>query len=388
MYWANLLHIYQPPGQKKKIIDEVVFESYNRILNILESCQKIKISLNICASLTEQLSASGHQDIIIRIKKLAENGQIELTGSAAYHPILPFLPKKEIIRQIDLNEKINKKYFGAVWRPQGFFLPEMAYSKRVAKVIRQKGYQWIALDEIAYQGNFGKVSFDKIYKLKIFFNKEIKIVFRNRGLSATFFGDWLDSVDKFFSAAGRNGRKNKFLITAFDGENLGHHQNYLIDIWKEIALDSRIVMINYSQYLGLLKTGQTEKVSPLKSSWATELMDIKNNNFYPLWSDPKNQIHKNFKQLTKLILKLVYQSVKDNNYVEARETLDKALFSDPCWWASNRPWWGPSMIFLGAEYFSKIFKLLEKNLKSDKKKKIKFLLKEILKATEIKKTIK
>ncbi len=378
MYWANLLHIYQPPGQKKEIVDKVVSESYDRILGVLESHGRIKISLNICASLTQQLCDFGYQNIVARIKKLAEEGRIELVGSAAYHPILPFLPEREILRQIDLNEEINRKYFGPVWKPQGFFLPEMAYSKRTAKIIRQKGYQWIVLDEIAYQGSIGRAGFDRTYKLNFFFNKNLKVIFRNRGLSATFFTDWLDSIDKFFLAVKKDGRSNEFLITAFDGENLGHHQKHLVDIWTQISLDPRITTVNYSQYLGFLKPEKSIAINPLNSSWATESEDLKNKNFYPLWSDPDNQIHKNFRKITNMVLKTVYKSVNDQNYETARGVLDKALFSDPCWWASARPWWGPGMIELGVDYFSEIVSLLEKEIKPKFRQRIEVLFKEIL----------
>ena len=149
MYWANLLHIYQPPGQKKEIIDQVVKESYNRILAILQSNPKIRISLNVCASLTEQLVEYGYQDFLDQIKELVKKKQIELVSSAAYHPILPLLPKIEVNRQIKLNEDINQKYFGEAWQPKGFFLPELAYDKKTALIIQDLGYKWIILDEIA-----------------------------------------------------------------------------------------------------------------------------------------------------------------------------------------------------------------------------------------------
>lgn len=145
MQWANLLHIYQPPNQKKEVLTKVVDESYAKILDILEGRPKIKINLNICASLTEQLIESGFRRIIERIKKLAERKQIELVGSAKYHPILPLLPKKEVIRQIKLNENLNQKYFGKIWRSRpkglsraesrGFFLPELAYHKKPPELL-------------------------------------------------------------------------------------------------------------------------------------------------------------------------------------------------------------------------------------------------------------
>lgn len=383
MYWANLLHIYQPPGQKKEIIDQVVKESYNRILAILQSNSNIKLSLNICASLTEQLVEHGHQSFLEQIKHLAEKGQIELVGSAAYHPLLPLLPKAEISRQIKLNEDINQKYFGKAWQPKGFFLPELAYDKKTAYVIQELGYQWIILDEIAYQGQFGQVLFDKIYK-----TENLKIVFRNRGLSLLFFGKWLDSIDKFFSSIKKDGRSDKYLITAFDGENLGHHRKHLADLWARILENPKIQNITYSEYLDLLKDKDLIEVEPMASSWSTEIKDLQKNIPYPLWQHPENQLHQYQWQLTNLFINLIKQAGNNPNYKEARKLLDKALASDQYWWASAKPWWNFEIIKRNTNQFLKIFSLLEKDIPNEIHKQVEIITQNIFKELEKRKKLR
>ena len=380
MYWANLIHIYQPPNQKKEIINKVVNESYNKILNILKQNSQIKISLNICASLTEQLIEHGHKHIINTIKELSEKGQVELVGSAKYHPILPFLPKSEIKRQIELNEKTNKKYFGKVWEPKGFFLPELAYNKRSAKIIQELGYKWVVLDEIAYNKDFNSVLFNKIYAIKGLhrIDEPFNVVFRNRGLSLLFFSKYLDSIDKFYKAVENDDRSDKFLITAFDGENLGHHIKNLINIWEELLNQKQIKSINYSKYLNLLDNSLLEKVKPINSTWSTELKHIKKNIPYPLWKHKTNPIHKLQWKLTNLIIKIVNNSKKDINFEKARNLLDRALHSDQYWWASNNPWYSESMIKNGINMFVHVADLLSKSVGSYQKTKIKKISKQIL----------
>ena len=401
MYWANLLHIYQPPEQKKEIIDQVVKESYNKILAILKSNSKTKISLNICASLTEQLNKYGYHNVINNINELVQKGQIELLGSAAYHPILPLLPNTEIVRQIRLNEDINHKYFGKSWehRPKGFFLPEMAYSKKVGLIIQSIGYKWIVLDEVAYceqsknkqksshnllshkqnrqagcyNGGLRQVSFNKYYKIK-----NLKIVFRNRRMSMLFFGKWLDSTDKFFSAIKKDNRSSKFLITAFDGENIGHHYKHLAFLWQKILNNSTIHTLTYSEYLDMLKYSPFIKVNPLASSWSTEKEDLEKRIPYPLWKDTHNKLHQYQWQITNLFVKLINKCQNNINYKKARSILDKALSSDQYWWASSRPWWGPSMIKQGLYRFLKIMRLLKNNISFKKQAKIKELSQKIL----------
>ena len=398
MYWANLLHIYQPPGQRKRIIEKVVRESYLPILDILEVRSNVKLSLNICASLTEQLVDYGFEEALVRIKNLAEKGQIELVGSAKYHPILPLLPKREVIRQIKLNENLNQKYFKNSWRPRprGFFLPELAYDKKTARIIQSLGYEWIVLDEIVYPPPFDdkmlrifeknvspkgggritnrqEVRFDRDYQIKDLFpgqsKKPLKVIFRNRGISNLFFGKWLDSVEKFFYALKRDKCSDKFLVTAFDGENLGHHRKHLIRIWQEILDRPEVESITYSEYLNHVKVEPLHEVEPLASSWSTEARDLEKGIPYPLWAHPENELHKLQWQLTNLMVKSIKGCEPDPDFKKARKLLDKALASDQYWWASARPWWNPGIIERGAKRFVEVVELLKNSLPSEIKNK-------------------
>lgn len=124
MYWANFLHIYQPPTQSKEILGQVANESYRKVITGLIDNPTAKITLNVNGVLTQMLVDNGFIDIVNNIKVLLDRNQIELTASAMYHPFLPKLPKSEIIRQIQLNEQVNHKYYGDSYRPAGFFPPK------------------------------------------------------------------------------------------------------------------------------------------------------------------------------------------------------------------------------------------------------------------------
>jgi len=137
MYWANFLHFYQPPTQKEFWVRKITQESYRPIILGLLKYPRAKITLNVSGTLIEQFDKYGETDIIEAIKKLLENNQIELTGSAKYHTLLPFLPKDEVIRQIQLNEETLKKYFGSLWQKKGFFPPEMGFSKEIAEIVKE-----------------------------------------------------------------------------------------------------------------------------------------------------------------------------------------------------------------------------------------------------------
>jgi len=182
MYWANFLHIYQPPTQTEEIVRKVADECYRNLVSILEKCGKGKLTLNISGILTEQLAKYGYSDIIDGLGRLAERGQIEFTGSAMYHPILPLIPEDEIRRQIELNNSTNRRFFGDVYNPAGFFPPEMCYSFDVAKIAAEFGFSWIIVDEIAYQGTVGLVDDSTVYKIGGF--KDFTVYFKERPFSA------------------------------------------------------------------------------------------------------------------------------------------------------------------------------------------------------------
>src|SRR5260370_12355756 len=116
---------HQRTKQVQAILRHIAKESYFELTAILKNNPKAKMTLNINGSLTEQLDREGMGVLIEEIKDLALKGQIELVGSAKYHPLLPKLSKEEMRRQIDLNNETNRRYFGAAWKPQGFFPPQM-----------------------------------------------------------------------------------------------------------------------------------------------------------------------------------------------------------------------------------------------------------------------
>src|SRR3989338_5490743 len=124
MFWANFLHFYQPPTQKEFWIHKITAEAYRPILKGLLANPRNKVTLNVSGILLEHFERYQELDIIEMLRELLIRGQVELTGSAKYHPLLPFLPESEVIRQIKLNEEVLHKYFGEAWKLSGFFPPE------------------------------------------------------------------------------------------------------------------------------------------------------------------------------------------------------------------------------------------------------------------------
>jgi alpha-amylase/alpha-mannosidase (GH57 family) len=176
MLWINFIHLYQPANTNSEYIIQAAENSYKRILRALQKNNNTRFTININGCLIERLLELGYKDLIADFKKLAEEGRIEIVSTAAYHPVLPLLPKVEVVKQIKKQEKILKKYLGIKKRPNGFFLPEMAYSPEISRVIHALGYKWIIIDEIARTGKIDETDISKVYKD---INSGLKVVFRS-----------------------------------------------------------------------------------------------------------------------------------------------------------------------------------------------------------------
>ncbi|MFH1565924.1 MAG: hypothetical protein ABIB98_01855 [bacterium] len=378
MKWVCFLHIYQPPKQSKSVLERIVNESYRPIFRGLKKIPKAKIVLNINAVLTEQLYANGYKDVIDDIAFLAKRGQIEFTGSAKYHAFIPLIPKSEAIRQVKLNNISNKKYFGDLFNPVGFFSPEMSYSPKVAEVAEELGFKWIILDEIAYNGKLDQVKFDRLYRIK---GLDVFSFFREKRTSNLIMGAVVRDA-KSISDAILKERGSRYLLTAMDGETFGHHRVGLDKVLLDLLADPKIKTMLVPELTNYYT--KVEEIEPKDSTWASSEKDIAEGNSFNLWFDKDNEIHRKEWELTSIATRAVNDSkyalmslqfvdeetkeekeenkdskesegIKDilktateeehiESWNNARQLLDIALHSCHYWWASANPWWSIEMI--------------------------------------------
>jgi hypothetical protein len=383
MYWANFLHIYQPPNQMPDILERIVNESYRKIIFGLLQNPKAKITLNVNAGLTEQLDQHGYHDVIDGIRKLAKNGQIEFTGSAKYHPFLPLTPWEETLRQIKLNFETNKFYFGEFYKPQGFFPPEMAYSRKVADIVHEAGYKWLIIDEIAYNGKTETVDFSKVYTIRDL--GDFKVFFRDRRISNLIMSAVVRSGKSLLAALGEEKKKNRYLLTAMDGETFGHHRPGLDKLLFEILASPKFKKITISEIQKYFPTAAA--LDPVASTWASSEEDIQKGKQFISWNDPENPIHAWQWDFTGWVLKIVQKLDPQKAYYrEVRTKMDQALHSCQYWWASAKPWWSLEMIEAGAWRLLDVLRSIPDLSEEDLKKGEDYYSRIVLKAFEWQRT--
>jgi len=383
IYWAPLFHFYQPPTQTPAILMKVSNESYRPIMDIFDEFPEARATFNINGVLTEMLALYGYTDILHRLQKLAERGQIEFTGSGKYHPILPLIPRDEVERQIRLNHNTNRQYLGEAYQPRGFFPPEMCYSPEIVNPIVQARHDWIITSGIACPSAW---PMDVIHRIGNV-DGEAAVLFRDDILSNKI--SFKDMDGKGFIEHLRQlhqGTGDVYVITAMDAETFGHHiqhwdKLFLSQVYETLVpnIESPGVMreqkplaeqhrklfeyekspdtgaiktVKISQLLDIFPRG--EKLSPRPSSWSTSAEDIRMHNYYPLWKDRNNPVHMMQWEHLDITIRVTHKALElaDNPASlefanNARNTLDLALHSCQFWWASKKPMWDINMIYRG-----------------------------------------
>ncbi|MFX1496534.1 MAG: hypothetical protein ACFFBH_03300 [Promethearchaeota archaeon] len=354
VYFAFLFHIYQPPVQIPQVIKQIVNESYKPIIKALENHTYAKITLNINGTLTEQLHDFGYDDLIQSIIMGANRGQIEFTGSAKFHPILPLIPEQEIRRQIKLNNETNRYFFGKLYTPRGFFPPEMAISEEVFKVVKKLGFDWVILSGIANILPDFPTNYISLHK------NGLKLIFRDDYISIDCAFNKINNVDTFINRLKyKNSNEDMYIILAFDGETLGHHvkgaiDDFLIPLFETLPQRQDIKICTVSEIVD--RFPKRTKQVPRVSSWSTMPYDLAHDVPFPLWFDPNNEIHREQHRFFMYALTLINLSTKYRDSMDeekkkifenARNLLDRGIYSCQQWWASQKPWYNPDMILRG-----------------------------------------
>ncbi len=343
--------------QKKEVTEKIIKNSYRKVLNAVSENPNGKLVLDINARLTKQIFDYGHKDLIKQISDLAGRGQIEFVETALNHSILPLIPKDEVIRQIKLNRKVNRDYIGDVYEPQGFHPPELCFDLELAKTLSELGYKWVIVDELSFNGEFEKYSWDTIYEIENL--TDIKVFFANRKYSRGITYGRCKSLREFINILGKKRiDENVFLLTSVDGEVFGHYRKGQEKLMKQVFEDARIKSSTISEILKIFE--KTSKIEPKPSSKHAWTNDIKRGIFYPTVNHPENELQQLHWKLSNEIIELVNRYGKeDESYQIIKELLGEALHSNYWWWSSCRPWWDKVYVERGITTLWKVVEMLE-----------------------------
>ncbi len=308
-------------------------------------------------------------------KQLQERGQIELTTTPYYHPILPLLWDKRLARKAmpdvvlprasesyaeDAREHIRRavdyheKLFGQ--KPRGMWPSEGSVCQGIVPLIADAGIQWIATDEeilscstdgwVSRDGNGFLRNPEMLYRPWRVEEggKQLQIVFRDHAMSdqigfhyQRFKAD--HAVDDFFgrieaigNATGANaGHRPSLVSIILDGENCWEYYpnaglDFLRKLYRRVVQHPKTTPVRFCDYL--TRYPATDKLAHLfPGSW------IQHN--FGIWiGHPEcNQAWDFVEQTRKHLLHLTERKARPAEQLRrAWEELYIAEGSDWFWW--------------------------------------------------------
>lgn len=286
-----MLHLYQPVLQDEETFKKISHECYFPLVKYLKNHKNINCTLNIPLSLLEQMDKYGYSHWISDIKGLVDSERVELTGSAAYHPLLTKFSDDIVEEQIILNECAQGYYFGknkdfdgedafVIKNLNGFFPPELAVNSQVVDTLEGLGYSWFVCEGAAVSDRFGAGG---LYKIG---DKNILGVVRNRNLSNLIsFKRSLDISDIIQEL-----HKSNYCVVVFDAEFLGHHYAdgfAVLDAVLSYLGKNNGEISTISDYVSAMSEYAQTISDITESSWG----DVEAVNSFNLWDDKSNNIH-------------------------------------------------------------------------------------------------
>lgn len=334
-----LLHFYQPWWQFPAVLQKITEQCYRPILKLVNEINGFCFTANINLSLLDLLEKD-FPDVITGFREAIAAGKIELMSSPAQHPILPLIPEFLQRAQIEDDENRKSGQFGIKRNCQGFYLPEMAFSRNDIELFRSYGHWWSVIDDGLFmtQDVSGSPPFDRIITYNGF-----KMFMRSRFWSNLIsfdhpsFNDLRSKMEHDIPPWTKNAPA--YLTIAMDAETFGHHPGDLLErLLKPMLYEwagSRI-----SSLEDISQNFPTHRVPYIPdSSWSTSADDLVRSDPYPLWKSRFNIYHLKLWELVNMALE----------YFEHDRQSCLMMTSSCHWWWISRDHWNPDFMVRGAK---------------------------------------
>ncbi len=130
---AFCVHSHQPVGNYESVFEQGARECYLPFLKILQEYPQIRVTLHYTGPLLEWFEKNSPEFFDI-LAGLVDRSQVELMGGGFYEPILPVIPERDALSQIEYTKASLSGRFGAV--PRGMWCAERIWDPSLPKKIR------------------------------------------------------------------------------------------------------------------------------------------------------------------------------------------------------------------------------------------------------------
>lgn len=144
VYLLLCFHNHQPVGNFDHVIEEAYQRAYLPFLKMLAGYPEVKVTLHYSGYLLSWL-AEEKEEFMSLLSRVIERGQVEILGGGMYEPLLPLLPARDRLGQINMMAEKVRTLFGR--RPRGIWLAERVWEPELAMTLKSAGVEYLPLDD-------------------------------------------------------------------------------------------------------------------------------------------------------------------------------------------------------------------------------------------------
>src|SRR5215510_5033296 len=144
---ALLIHAHQPCGNFEQVLEKAYDDSYLPFLDHLERFPVIQLGLHYSGPLLTWIERH-RPEYFVRLRKLAESGQVELVGGGFYEPILVSIPPEDQFEQLTRLAGYLEKHFGR--RPSGAWLAERVWEPQLPTALAAASVAYTLVDDMHF----------------------------------------------------------------------------------------------------------------------------------------------------------------------------------------------------------------------------------------------
>jgi 4-alpha-glucanotransferase len=236
VFYALGLHMHQPPGNLRELIDrdpleaERIIRCYERVPRYAQRFKEhARIHVGFSGILLEQLrdadivdSYRAVVDIPAMLDTYAQAENVELIGMGHYHPLFPLISPEDWEDHLKQGRQMIEAVFGRA--PRGFWPSEMAFCMEMVPALVKAGYAYVIVDGVHVKSEEGVADPFRPY-LATVDGASIIVIPRDRDLSqAQAEGTDPRSFLKALQARTRHAPptdRPRLITTWSDGENGG-----------------------------------------------------------------------------------------------------------------------------------------------------------------------
>jgi len=142
------LHNHQPVGNFDFVAEDAYQKSYLPFLKVLERHPNIKVVLHYTGILYHFFEQH-HPEFIDLLRKLVQEGRVEILSGGFYEPILAVLPDEDKIGQVRALTNYIKRSLG--YDAQGMWLAERVWEPHLPKTIAAAGINHVVVDDFHFK---------------------------------------------------------------------------------------------------------------------------------------------------------------------------------------------------------------------------------------------